>query len=167
MLATTSADLAALAPRDFDAALFNLHYSLERARLAERGALDTIHNGIGDTRDADGWNLSDEDAEQQGRRMRRSSGVANLDIARQAQRSLARDIADYEAVFARRGGWQRFYVVRNASAHLLHVTTDCPACYRDTATPEIVWRTDLAGCTVAEVATRPHLSGSLCPTCTP
>jgi hypothetical protein len=48
----------------------------------------------------------------------------------------------YEAEFARRGGWLRYFLVKNSNGHV-HRGTNCTTCFRDT---QYGWLVNLADC---------------------
>jgi hypothetical protein len=88
-------------------------------------------------------------------------GLAELDELRGKLAELAATSAPYEAEFARRGGWSRFFLCLNAEGHV-HRSLACSTLRRDT---QMAWLPELSGRTEAEMVAE-HGDGA-CTVCFP
>lgn len=68
--------------------------------------------------------------------------AASLEGYRQELRDLIAASAPYHAEFSRRGGWFRYYLVKNTNGHV-HRELHCSTCF---PTTEYGWLVDLAAC---------------------
>lgn len=75
------------------------------------------------------------------------TGLAELAELRAKLSELATESAPYEAEFARRGGWSRFFLCLNTEGHV-HGSLTCPTLRRDT---QMAWLPELSGRTEAEM----------------
>lgn len=79
---------------------------------------------------------------------------AEVSAAEQLVAGIAAEASVLDAEYERRGGWQRYWLVRNHNGHV-HRTTNCPTTY---TTTQFVWLPDFADRTDGEVV---QAAGSL------
>lgn len=123
-------NLAAATPQQIDAELASLWATESKYRTnmvqAMRGCTPSIRTGFG---------YAPADSRQVEMQVIIAGYRAKVAQARA-------DAAPYEAEFARRGGWNRYFLVTNSNGHV-HRGMGCTTCY---ATTEYSWLVDLADC---------------------
>lgn len=150
-------DVRSADPVDFDERAAEAGKELAKAHSRLRGRLDEVHRAIGDRPDTRrAWGKSDEQvlvaarewvtladggaaSEATGARIRgplRDAGAAQAEVDRARAR-----VDGLEEAFRIRGGWNRAFLVANASGHV-HSSTGCSTCR---PTTRYAWLTDYSG----------------------
>jgi hypothetical protein len=96
-------------------------------------------------------------------------GLGTADAVAAAEGELAQDkkarknaVLPYDAEFARRGGWARYYKVANVNGHVHSSNLDCSTCFRTTL---YVWLTQLSGLDAKEMVA--VMGDTACTVCYP
>lgn len=169
-MTNTTQDLTTMTPPEIDTELADLHgqrfVGLQRAVWA----LDSLHRMVGDKRERRGrsegpWGMTEDEvlaaADLVASYERRSwdRQVEALDEARATIRTANSEIRLRDAEFDRRGGWSRFWLVKNSGGHI-HSSMACSTCY---PTTWFGWLPALSGLTEADaVAEHGTILCSIC-----